>query len=54
MFLLHTHAEGTCHWAEEIFLHGFLDTLKLIPFLFLTYLLMSLLTTRQGTEMRNL
>lgn len=48
MFLLHTHAEGTCHWAEEIFLHGFLDTLKLIPFLFLTYLLMEFIDHKAG------
>lgn len=38
MFLLHAH-EGA-GWASEIFLDGLLDTLKLLPFLFLTYLLM--------------
>lgn len=41
MFLLHAHgteaAEG--FWSE-VFVDGLLDTLKLIPFLFVTYLLM--------------
>ena len=43
MALLHIGAEEGSLASEifaEIFLHGFLDTLKLIPFLFLTYLLM--------------
>lgn len=39
MFLLHAN-EGGGEWFSEIFLHGFFETLKLIPFLFLTYLLM--------------
>ena len=43
-FLLHTHAGGEGGiWLgllSEVLLDGFLDTLKLIPFLFLTYLLM--------------
>lgn len=44
-FLLHTHTEGGSEnlfleILEEVFLHGILDTLKIIPFLFLTYLLM--------------
>lgn len=42
MALLHAHGEGEL-WVrilDEIFLHGLLDTLKLVPFLFLTYLLM--------------
>lgn len=39
MFLLHAH-DGAGEWFSEIFLHGLLETLKLIPFLFLTYLLM--------------
>ncbi len=50
MFLLHTHAEGAAHWAEEIFLHGFLETLKLIPFLFLTYLLMEYINHKAGDK----
>lgn len=38
----HEHADGNLllQILEEVFLHGFLDTLKIIPFLFLTYLLM--------------
>ena len=48
MALLHAHAEGDL-WhgiLEEILLHGFLDTLKLLPFLFLTYLLMEFIEHR--------
>ncbi len=42
MALLHTHGSsgGFGAFAEEVLLHGFLDTLWLLPFLFLTYLLM--------------
>ena len=41
MTLLHANAsEGVIGFLEEVLLHGLLDTLKLIPFLFLTYLLM--------------
>ena len=42
MALLHAHGggEGFLHFAEEVLLHGLLDTLRLVPFLFLTYLLM--------------
>ncbi len=50
MFLLHTQGEGAAHWAEEIFLHGLLDTLKIIPFLFLTYLLMEFIEHRAGDK----
>ena len=51
MALLHTHAEGEiANWAEEIFLHGLLDTLKIIPFLFLTYLLMEFIEHRAGDK----
>jgi hypothetical protein len=45
MFLLHAHG-GEESWFSEIFLHGFLETLKLIPFLFLTYLLMEFIEHR--------
>lgn len=40
--ILHSTSEGhnVNGIFEEIFLHGILDTLKIIPFLFLTYLLM--------------
>ncbi len=43
MSLLHAHqSTGGLFWEifEEIFIHGLLDTIKLVPFLFLTYLLM--------------
>lgn len=41
MTLLHAHpGEGVLGFLDEVMLHGLLDTLKLIPFLFLTYLLM--------------
>ena len=48
MFLLHSHAEGGAHWFSEIFLDGFVDTLKIIPFLFLTYLLMEFIEHKAG------
>jgi hypothetical protein len=35
---------------EEIFLHGLLDTLKVIPFLFLTYLLMEWLEHKENSK----
>ena len=51
MFLLHAHVEGEVgHWAEEIFLHGLIETLKIIPFLFLTYLLMEFIEHRAGEK----
>jgi hypothetical protein len=53
MFLLHAHAEGAAHWAEEILLHGLLDTLKIIPFLFLTYLLMEFIEHKAGERAEN-
>ena len=43
MAFLHTHAHGADHigfFLEDVILHGLLDTFKLVPFLFLTYLLM--------------
>ena len=51
MALLHTHTEVTDGFSEairEIFLHGILDTLKIIPFLVLTYLLMEFIEHRAG------
>ena len=53
MALLHVHGEGESLWGEafeEIFLHGILDTLKIIPFLFLTYLLMEFIEHRAGDK----
>ncbi len=49
MFLLHTHAEGA-NWFSEIVLHGLLETLKIIPFLFLTYLLMEFIEHKAGEK----
>ena len=41
MTLLHANgSEGLVAFLDEVLWHGLLDTLKLIPFLFLTYLLM--------------
>ena len=50
MFLLHAHAgEGAIFsFLEEVLLHGLLDTLKIIPFLFLTYLLMEYIEHRSS------
>ena len=51
MALLHAHVEGEIgHWAEEIFLHGLIETLKIIPFLFLTYLLMEFIEHKAGDK----
>lgn len=50
MFLLHAHGEECAHWFDEIFLHGLLDTLKIIPFLFLTYLLMEFIEHKAGDK----
>ena len=47
MALLHAQAEGAL-WFEEIILHGLLDTIKIIPFLFLTYLLMEFIEHKAG------
>jgi len=52
MALLHTHAEENLlvEILDEIFLHGLLDTLKIIPFLFLTYLLMEFIEHKAGDK----
>lgn len=51
MFLLHMHADGeVAHWFDEIFLHGLLDTIKIMPFLFLTYLLMEFIEHKAGDK----
>jgi len=47
--LLHVHAEADNLFLDilkEVFWHGILDTLKIIPFLFLTYLLMEFIEHR--------
>ena len=50
MALLHQEgvASGFLGFAEEVLLHSVLDTLKLIPFLFLTYLLMEFIEHKAG------
>ncbi len=54
MTLLHAHTEGEGFsfgaFFEEVFLHGLLDTLKIIPFLFLTYLLMELIEHKASAK----
>lgn len=53
MALLHTEGRsdlGFVDFAEEVLLHGALDTLKLIPFLFLTYLLMEFIEHRAADK----
>ena len=53
MALLHVHGEGGSLFGEifeEIFLHGIVDMLKIIPFLFLTYLLMEFIEHRAGDK----
>ena len=54
MFLLHTHthseAEGFVSFLEEVMLHGLIETLKLVPFLFLTYLLMEFIEHRAADK----
>jgi hypothetical protein len=49
MFLLHAHG-AEAGWAESILLDGLIDTLKIIPFLFLTYLLMEFIEHRAGEK----
>ena len=48
----HTHSSGAGGFFAEVFLHGFLDTLKIIPFLFITYLLMELIEHKASDKTR--
>ncbi len=50
MALLHTHADKSIlvELLDEVLLHGLLDTIKIIPFLFLTYLLMEFIEHKAG------
>ncbi len=50
MMLLHAH--GHAGYLEEVFLHSLLDTLSILPFLFLTYVLMEFLEHRASDKMR--
>ena len=54
--LLHAHgAESLDVWHrifEEVLLHGILDTLKIIPFLFFTYLLMEFIEHKASEKTR--
>ncbi len=55
--LLHTGSAGGDIWHaiyEEIFLHGLLDALSIIPFLFITYLLMELIEHKASGKARSL
>ena len=56
MTLLHTHGgagDGLFDFLREVVLGGVLDTLKLIPFLFLTYLLMEYIEHRAEERAEN-
>ena len=50
MALLHTGGHEIASFAEEVLLHGFLDTLNILPFLFLTYLLMEFIEHRAAEK----
>ena len=51
MMLMHAHgAEG---FFGEVLLHSLLDTLRILPFLFLTYVLMEFLEHRASDKMRS-
>jgi hypothetical protein len=52
---VHDHgSEGIVGFLEEVILHGLLDTLKIIPFLFLTYLLMEFIEHKASGKMNRL
>ncbi len=51
MALLHTEHSGEfLRFADEVLLHGLLDSLNILPFLFLTYLLMEFIEHRAGDK----
>ena len=56
MSMLHAHTEGDIFHLifEEVFLHGLLDILKILPFLFITYLLVELVEHKASTRVREL
>jgi len=49
MLISHAHAHGG--FFEEVLLHAFTDTLHILPFLFLTYVLMEFLEHRASDKM---
>ncbi len=50
MILMHAH--GAAGFFGEVFLHSILDTLSILPFLFLTYVLMEFLEHHGSEKMR--
>ena len=57
MTLLHAHSHGDeavgfFEFFDEVVIHGLLDTIKLIPFLFLTYLLMEFIEHNASDKTR--
>ena len=56
MFLLHTHAsegDALIRFLNNVILEGLLDTLKLLPFLFFTYLFMEFIEHKAGGRFRD-
>ena len=49
MLISHAHEHGG--FFEEVLLHAFMDTLRILPFLFLTYVLMEFLEHRASDKM---
>ena len=56
MSMLHAHTEGDIFHRiyEEVIIHGLLDTLNIIPFLFVTYLLVELFEHKGSSRLRAL
>ncbi len=55
--LLHAHSEHTDIWSrvyEEVLLHGILDTLKIVAFLFITYLIMEFIEHKASAKTKGL
>lgn len=52
MFLLHSHEHGA-GVLSEVFLEGFIEALELIPFLFITYLLIEYIEHRAGGKVED-
>lgn len=53
MFLLHAHAEESHGFLTEVLWHGLADTLRLIPFLFFTYLIMEFIEHKASDKAEN-